>query len=359
MLSPARVFMLTLIFAVPLATAAQSNSGERPGPPKHLATEHRLVLATKVPVKSEFADLLYGPQKCDGSGNLFFQTDLTGTEPLKKLNLKGELVAQFRPRSNPDMPLDGANDFTVDANGDVYLLVFPHEINRYVFAFKSDGTYKSAVKLNPGFAWVPSALATFQTGGFLVSGLAYNGDNPVMIPFTGVFAADGTLLKEVKLPDDDDLFDMAASGDPRVAASSNSSQNHAVSPSKMQVGSDGNLYLMRALNPAILCAISPGGEVVRRFTVHSGNTNDKVVSFHMAAGKLAVLFWDTETSTDLIKVVDLEGHELAAYREPLPDKSKPDRIGSAFACYLENPERFIFLSFGDNNQLEIETVEGR
>jgi hypothetical protein len=116
-----------------------------------------------------------------------------------------------------------------------------------VFAFKSDGTYKSAVKLNPGLAWVPSALATFPTGGFLVAGLAYNHDNPVMIPFTGVFGPDGTLLKEVKLTDDDDLFDMAASGDPRVTTSSKSSHNHAITASKMEVGSDGNVYLMRSI----------------------------------------------------------------------------------------------------------------
>ena len=159
-----------------------------------------------------------------------------------------------------------------------------------MFAFKSDGTYKSAVKLNPGFAWVPSALASFPTGGFLVTGLAYNHDNPVMIPFTGVFGAGGTLLKEVKLTDDDDLFDMAASGDPRVATSSNSSHNHAVSASKMEVGSDGNVYLMRSINPAIIYAISSGGEIVRRFGADSGDANDKIVSMHVAPGKLALLF---------------------------------------------------------------------
>ena len=119
---------LTLVFSVPLATAAQSNSGKKPALQK-APTENRLVLSARTPIKSEFADLLYGPQKCDGSGNLFLQTDITGTEPLKKLNQKGELIAEFRPRSNPNTTLDGANDFAVDANGDVYLLVFPHEID--------------------------------------------------------------------------------------------------------------------------------------------------------------------------------------------------------------------------------------
>jgi hypothetical protein len=119
MLTQTRLLIFTLVISVPLSSTAQANSGKKPVPQKHAPTEIRLVVTTRIPVKSGFAELLYGPQKCDGSGNLLFQTDLTGTEPLKKLNLKGDLMAQFRPRSNPDMPLDGANDFTVDANGEV------------------------------------------------------------------------------------------------------------------------------------------------------------------------------------------------------------------------------------------------
>jgi len=59
--------------------------------------------------------------------------------------------------------------------------------------FKSDGTYKSTIKMQPSFGWIPSTLSVFPSGDLLVSGLRYDRDknNHVMWPFTGIFSSDG------------------------------------------------------------------------------------------------------------------------------------------------------------------------
>jgi len=52
----------------------------------------------------------------------------------------------------------------------------------------------------------------------------------------------------------------------------------------MEAGSDGNLYLMRRLSPVILYAISPAGEIIRRFTVDPGEADYMPTGLQIAGG---------------------------------------------------------------------------
>jgi hypothetical protein len=90
----------------------------------------------------------------------------------------------------------------------------------------------------------------FPSGDLLVSGLRYDRDknNHVMWPFTGIFSSDGTLLKEVTLEDDDDIRNLAASGDARVSSTTNPYGNHAVEFGQSEAADDGNIYLIRMDN---------------------------------------------------------------------------------------------------------------
>ena len=135
-------------------------------------------------------------------------------------------------------------------------------------------------------------MAVFPSGNLLISGLEYDHDrkNSVMWPFTGIFGSDGALLKEVKLEDDDAIHDMALSGDQRVSSFTNPSANHAVEFSKMEAGADGNIFLMRWLTPAIFYAISPGGAVVRRFTVDPGDQINLRICMFRATGLRSYFF---------------------------------------------------------------------
>ena len=152
---------------------------------------------------------------------------------------------------------------------------------------------------------------------------------------------------------------MAASGDPRVSSPVNPQANHAVDFSQMEAAADGNIYLMRWLTPAIFYAISPGGEVVRRFTVDPGDADLRPTEMHIAGNRIAVLFFHPQTMATRMKIVDLEGREIATYDENDDAKSEAGGLGTAFACYTANPERFAFLSTGDNQRIEFLFAEPR
>ena len=125
---------------------------------------------------------------------------------------------------------------------------------------------KSAIKLNVKFWWSARKLAVFPSGQLLIAGSEFDKNhNAASWPFTGIFSVDGNLIREIKLEDDDTLREMAVVGDARVASPVVPNQNRAVNFSEIQMAADGNAYLMRWTNPAIIYAISPGGgEVVRR-----------------------------------------------------------------------------------------------
>ena len=159
-----------------------------------------LVRVETVEVPSIIASSFYPPFKCDADGNIYLQND-PRAPAVQKFSPKGEATALFRPLPNTNNEIDAAGSFAVTPAGDVFQLVFPHEVNRYVFTYKPDGSFKSAIKLDPGFTWwQPNALAVFGSGQMLVSGSEFDEDhNAARWPFTGIFSTDGSLLREVKL----------------------------------------------------------------------------------------------------------------------------------------------------------------
>jgi hypothetical protein len=285
------------------------------------------------------AGMLLLPAKCDRDGNVYLRDVTEGVHAIHKLNAEGKQVALFQP----DPPTAGSKPiaegyFSVGKDGYVYELVGSWEDRKnHVLIYRPDGTLKTDVSLETGFAWIPAQVAAFPSGNFLVTGLKYDHrrTNSVKLPFTGVFGPDGSLLKEVKLEDDDMIHDMAVVGDSRVTAPEAPGVNHAVELGDMDAANDGNIYLMRRLSPAIVYAISPEGEVVRRFTVEAGQRDSMPESMHIAGNRIAVEFYE------LIKIVDLEGRELTTYApHELP-------LEGALGCYSTNPERFTFLGDGD------------
>ena len=329
------------------ANAAAKSSASKQKPAGTSASRGLSIETVKVP--SELAEMFAFPLKCDAGGNLFFRTAPDGFDAIHKLSPRGERLAVFQPKS-ADVKVDHAEYFSIGPDGDIYQIIMAHEITRYVFAYNDDGTVKSEIKLQPGFAFFPSRLAVFPTGDLLVAGLEYDKDRTAaMWPFTGIFSSGGTLRKELTLEDDENIRAMAASGDPRVTSPQNPSSNHAVTQGGAEVGQDGNVYLMRRLSPAIVYAVSAGGAVVRRFTVDPGHEDFMPVIMHIAGGRMAILFREEQSRKEIIKVVDLEGHEIATYDEPVVGGRQA--LGMAFACYASNPERFTFLTAMEDDRL--------
>jgi hypothetical protein len=355
---------LISVFFASFGAWAQSSAGaQQPSSPND---EKQPLLRHLTPIENtvtqEVATSFAGPFVCDGDGNLFLASESTGVRAIRKLNPKGERVALFDPSSNPDVQVQGTGNFSVSLDGEPYMLGYLKKgLSRYVLVFKSDGGYKESIRLDAGFPWMPTSLGVFPNGSLLVIGEEYDNDrNKPNLPFTGIFRPDGKLLKELNLEDDDSIHDMAVSRDPRVTSPTSAGINHAISWSQIEPAKDGNLYLMRWLSPAIFYVISPSGQVVRRFTVDSGDENYKPIEMHISGNRIAVLFYHPQTMEKVMKILDLEGHEVATYDELRADgKPKLGMLGLAFACYTQKPERFLFLVTGENHRIQLRLAEGR
>jgi ribosomal protein L24E len=327
--------------------AATTNPADVPAKRK-AETHSELTLTKTIPVDTLLTSFMGSP-RCDGAGNLYVRVDRLA---ITKFNSKSERIATFNANSSPDVPqVVGAGMFMVNADGEVYQLVVPQGHDRDVFIYNKDGSYKSIVKLDVGTAWSPSLFVVFPSGNFMAAGQKWDPTTKDYFPFTGIFSFNGTLLKELHLEDDKNIHQLAASG----------GLNLAISRGNMELGADGNVYLLRWLNPAVIYAISPGGEIVRRFTVDPGDQELTVGGMAIAGDRIAVVFRrssaDHGVVQEVIEIVDLEGNRVATYEEPTLDGHVA--YGIFLACYSHNPERFTFLGWAKDEKLVLNITEPR
>lgn len=316
---------------------------------KSADTHTQLSLTKAVPLVSADASSLFSP-KCDKDGNLFFMTDVDPQVGIQKINSKGETVAVFRASSAPDLQADIAQHFWLAPNGDVYQLVQARPVGTekhadYVFIYDKDGSYKSRFKPDKGNIWRGNHLAVFPSGNILIAGQKYDSDRfATKIPSTIIFSSDGAPLKEVELDGDEELRNLATSGDPHVTSGiRGDNNNRAVSGGSIEIGPDGNAYLMRNLPDPIIYVISPGGEVVRHFAVRSGGSGYMPFGgLTIAGNRIAIYFFDDKDKTSMIKVVDLEGTDIATYDEPKFDGKMTLGV---MVCYAQNPETLTFFGY--------------
>jgi hypothetical protein len=302
----------------------------------------RLVLQTTVKTALNATSFRW-PLRCDSNGNVLLRNLVDGVPGIHKISPAGKELAVFQPNTAiSDEKIAVAGYFSL-TNDDVYQYVNSWNKRHLVYLYSSDGHFKSYTTLEIGFPWMPYQVAAFPSGNILVTGVEYDRDrNAARWPFTGIFSTEGTLLEEVKLEDDDAIHDMAEAGDSRVTSPETPGINWAIGSGQVDLANDGNIYIMRRLSPAVFYAISPGGEVVRRFTVDAGQPDYMPDSMHIAGNTIAVQIAHPQNGDQLIKIVDLKGNELATYHvEP----ASP--LGHGIACYTTNPTRFTFLGEAD------------
>jgi hypothetical protein len=79
----------------------------------------------------------------------------------------------------------------------------------------------------------------------------------------------------------------------------------------------------------------------------------------ISGSRIAIDFVNQASHEHVIKVVDLEGNELASYNPTTADnKAKSQYIG-AFSCYTANPEHFTFISYDRDRKIHLQQVESR
>lgn len=320
------------------------------------ASKVRLTAVESVVSKTETATG-FGQLTCDNDGNVYMGPDDPGA-PIRKINAKGELVTSFKPRANPDIDVYAEGHYAVTPDGEVYVHVesetAPH---RFILVFKSDGSYSTTIKPETGFSMVPSTIAIFPNGNLLMTGNKLDRNSKLFIvPFTGIFRSDGKLLKEITLEQNESLPDTSAMKDLKPGQPLPIISNRAVAWGHTEPAKDGNIYIMRWGSPASFYAISPGGEVVKRFTVDPGSSAYDPYHMHISGNRIAVQF-SNKSFDQIIKIVDLDGQELETYEISPTDRQK-EQLG-VFACYTMRPERFTFLISDTDYKLKVNQVEAR
>jgi hypothetical protein len=321
----------------------------------------RLMPVETVLAKDEFA-LGFADLACDEDGSLYLGVEGGGgSESVRKINPKGELVTRFNPMvADTEVEVLGTGSYAVTPDGELYIWVGNAKDGfYYALSFAADGHFKSKTKLDPGVPWVPASLAVFRNGNFLITGqIGDNDPRQPMIPFTAIFRSDGKLLKEISLEDDGKIYDLARARDPKLTSIAVPTSNRAIAWGRTEAARDGNIYVMRWLSPATFYVISPGGEVLRRFTVDAGSKSLMPTMMHVSGSRIAILFRDEGTKEQLVKIVDLEGHEIATY-DASPPHGQKLAIGAAFACYYSKQTRFTFLASDEDRRIMLRTFEPR
>jgi hypothetical protein len=342
------------VAALPGASRAPSVSGSVSG------STISLLATSTLNVISEMGGAFKSGSKCDADGNLYirkFALDRPLLGPVVKIDTDGKRAASFDPAAFSQLALDRADAFSPASDGGIYQIaqnqsvqggvVKPHI---YVLHFSSDGSPASATLLDADFEVY--TFAAFADGNLLLSGVRRDVLNAQDRgrSFTAVFSSDGRELAQLsfqKKPDakpDGNGSQTKTGNDPEEPAPT-------LDLSDAEVGSDGNLYVMRGSSPALIYVIAPSGKIMKTMKIAAPMAGAEPRELHVSGNRLALAFESGERQT--LVVVDAQtGRKIAAYGDPAG-------LGPSFVCYSANEGIFTFLKLGEGNALEVTRAEAQ
>jgi hypothetical protein len=303
-------------------------------------------------VASEMGGAFMSGSKCDADGNLYirkYAADRPLLGPIVKIDSDGKRSALFDPAAFTQLALDRADAFSPAPDGGVYQIAQAGILKRniYVLHFSSDGSPSTPTRLDADLEVY--TFAAFADGNFLVSGVQRDAQkNDRGRNFTAVFSADGRELAQLSF---DKSRGDAKTGAKPLAGAKETPKAAEDAPVQLdvaeaEVGSDGNLYVMRSSSPALVYVIAPSGKIVKTLKVAGPVPGATPGAFHVSGNQMALLFWNEETETRTVVVADAQtGRRISSYN----DLSG----GSQFACFSANEGVFIFLRLGDGNSLDV------
>jgi hypothetical protein len=322
-------------------------------------------------VASEMGGAVMSGTKCDADGNLYirkYATDRPLLGPVVKIDPDGKRVALFDPAAFSRLALDRVDAFSPASDGGMYQVAQSGVLKPriYVLHFSSDGSLSSPVLLEADFEVY--AFAAFAGGNFLVSGMKRDVQNKDDRGrnFTAVFSGDGRELAQLSFEESRGPRKAGAkpgaSGN-RPAAARNEAQNEVQQKAEKpapsldladaEVGSDGNLYVMRRSAPTLVYVIAPSGKIMQTLEIAAPLPGSAPSGFHVSGNRLAISFWNEERQSQTIVVADAQtGQKIASY-------SDPTGVGTSFACYSANDGVFTFLKLGEGNALEVIRAEAQ
>jgi hypothetical protein len=314
---------------------------------------------------SEMGGAFMSPSKCDADGNLYIRklaTDRPLLGPVVKIDADGKRTALFDPAAFSKLALDRADAFSPAADGGMYQIAQSGVLKprTYVLRFASDGSPSAPTRIDADFEVY--TFAAFAGGNFLVSGVQRDvqNRNDRGRNFTAVISADGRELAQLSLQQP--LQPAKGSKQSEAGESKKGAQretaNDAGKPAPMldladaEVGSDGNLYVMRAASPALVYVIAPSGTIRPTLKV-AGPAGALPGAFHVSGNRLAILFWNEENQSGTMVIADAQtGRRIARYADATG-------MGTSFACYSANDGIFTFLKLGEGSALEVIRAEAQ
>ena len=312
-------------------------------------------------IASEIGGAFMFPARCDADGNLYirkYATDRPLLGPIAKIDSEGKRVALFDPAAISQLKPDRADAFTPAPDGGLYQIasVGIARPQIYVLHFSSDGSPSTPIRLDADFQ--PFQFAAFANGNLLASGVQRDLQNRDLQKkedrgraYTAVFSADGSLLAQLSLESPAKPASAAAKPAGKSAVSKPQAAAPTLDLSDAEPGPDGNIYVLRRSSPALIYVISPAGKIVKTLKINSPAAGVMPNTFHVAANRVALSFWDDATNSQTIAVIDAQtGSRVATY-------SDAGGLGPSFACYFADEGVFTFLHLGEGNTLEVIRAE--
>src|ERR1700681_3137253 len=346
-----------LFFFFAAFSVAQGNSATPSAVPNITPSGSSIALhaSSTINVASEMGGAFMSSSKCDADGNLYIRklaVDRPLLGPVVKIDPDGKRTALFDPAAFSQLALDRADAFSPASDGGMYQIAQSGILKPriYVLHFSSDGSPSSPTRLDADFEVY--TFAAFADGNFLVSGVKRDvqNKNDRGRNFTAVFSADGRELAQLS-------FQAPAESAKASAKKPNTNDAEKATPgldlAEAEVGSDGNLYVMRFSSPALVYVIGPNGKIMKTIKVSSPLPGALPSAFHLSGNRLALSFWNDESQSQTVVVADAQtGRKIASYADPTG-------LGPSFACYSANEGVFTFLRLGEGNELEVIRAEAQ
>ena len=304
-------------------------------------------------VASEMGGAFMSSSKCDADGNLYIRKlamDRPLLGPVVKIDPEGKRIALFDPAAFSQLALDRADAFSPAVDGGMYQIAQSGVVKPriYVLHFSSDGSPASPTRLDADFEVY--TFAAFADGNFLLSGVQRDvqNRNDRGRNFTAVFSADGRELTQGSFQEPQGPAQAGAKSDARKDA-----EKPTLDLTDAEVGSDGNLYVMRASSPVLVYVIAPSGKIMRTLKVGAPLPGATPSAFHVSENRLAISFWNEESQSRMVAVAEAQtGRKVAGYADST-------ELGTSFACYEANEGVFTFLKLGEGNELEVIRAEAQ
>jgi hypothetical protein len=293
---------------------------------------------TPIQGSSTSSSMLMIPVKCDSEQNVYVRGYLKGDAfgaPLTRISADGTKTTDFNLRKVQRFEQAQIDDFTLGLRREVYLLGSTAVNEKRIAKFTDTGEFESSVTVDAAFS--PQRIAVFPSGQFLIRGAELNEKTGTLTgrSFTALVDNSGKILSRLELSQD--VGSSPSSGDDR-----NQKNAAALEMGDAYVAEDGNIYIMRVTNPAVIYVLDSSGNQQRRLEIAPPEKGFNPITFEVAYGKIVVQFdrnlESNAGSEQIYSLIDTStGERLVDY------VSSPE-VGGTLACYT--PNYFLFLGQG-------------